>query len=159
MELLKHPRAPELRLHFREIVNGFKIHDSLCANNPDMDVSIQELHVIELLGDLGPQMMRELSNRLLVAVNTITNIVDHLERKNYAERIRNSDDRRVIHVRLTDKGRKMYEAITGTHVTFCTKMLETLNEDEQDIFMVLMRKIARSVSKRPPNSEADITVP
>jgi DNA-binding MarR family transcriptional regulator len=145
-------------LHFREIVNGFKIHDALCANDPGLDVSIQELHVIELLGDLGPQMMRELSDRLLVAVNTITNIVDHLERKHFAERIRSTEDRRVIHVSLTEKGKKMYEAFTGSHIDFCSKMLRTLNEDEQDILMVLMRKIARSASKRPPEDQGSDTI-
>lgn len=94
-------------------------------------------------------MMRELSEHLMVAVNTITNIVDHLERKQYAERVRSTEDRRVIRVVLTDKGRKMYDAFAGTHQQFCTKMLGSLNEDEQDILMVLMRKIARSARKRP----------
>ena len=120
-------------------------------------MSVQELHVIELLGDLGPLMMRELSEHLLVAVNTITNIVDHLERKQFAERLRSTEDRRVIHVKLTESGRKMYESFTGIHTQFCTKMLGTLNEDEQDILMVLMRKIARSASKRTPDQVVDQT--
>lgn len=145
------PKASELRLHFREIVNGFKLHDAVCAGDPDMNVSVQELHVIELLGDMGPLMMRELSEHLLVAVNTITNIVDHLERKLFAERVRSTEDRRVIRVNLTDKGRKLYEAFTGIHIHFCTQMLGSLNEDEQDILMVLMRKIARAAQKRQPS--------
>lgn len=144
-----HPRSSELRMHFREIVNGFKLNDALCANDAGLNVSVQELHVIELLGDHGAQMMRELSEHLFVAVNTVTNIVDHLERKQLAERVRSTEDRRVIHVKLTEQGNKMYDSITGIHFQFCSKMLGTLNEDEQDIFMVLMRKIARSASKRP----------
>jgi len=141
-------KASELRLHFREIVNGFKVHDSLCANNPEMNISIQELHLIELLGDDGPLMMRELSERLLVAVNTITNIVDNLEKKHYVERLRSTEDRRVIRVMLTQEGKTIYQSFLKTHVHFCNQMLSSLNEDEQDILMLLMRKIARSAQGR-----------
>lgn len=154
-KLSYHPRSSELRLHFREIVNGFKLNDALCANDESLNVSVQELHVIELLGDLGPQMMRELSEHLFIAVNTVTNLVDHLERKQLAERIRSTEDRRVIHVKLTDQGKQLYDAITAIHFQFCSKMLGSLNEDEQDILMVLMRKIARSASKRPAVSSVE----
>lgn len=148
-------KASELRLYFREIVNGFKIHDSHCANNPEMNISIQELHLIELLGDDGPLMMRELSERLLVAVNTITNIVDNLEKKRYVERLRSTEDRRVIRVMLTQEGKTIYQSFLKTHVHFCNQMLSSLNEDEQDILMVLMRKIARSAQGRGAVSSLD----
>jgi DNA-binding MarR family transcriptional regulator len=43
----------------------------------------------------------------MVRSSTITGVVDRLEKKGLAERIRNSPDRRVITIRLTEAGKKL----------------------------------------------------
>src|SRR5262249_379352 len=89
-------------------------------------------------------MMRQLAEFLTVAVNSVTSIVDNLERKGLVRRQRSADDRRVIRVELTDAGRLMYESIADVHLRLFRSMLGALTEDEQELFMVLFRKIARA---------------
>lgn len=114
------------------------------ANGPHVELNMQELRVIEFLGNEGPRMMRELAEHLTVAVNTITTIVDGLEKKELAARRRSEEDRRVVHVELTELGDEVYRSLVEVNLRLFRSMLGALTEDEQEIFMVLFRKIARA---------------
>src|SRR5262249_44109481 len=99
---------------------------------------------VEFLGAEGPRMMREVSEFLTVAVNSVTSIVDNLERKGLVRRRRSEEDRRVVRVELTDAGRITYQAAVNVHLRPCRRMPGALTEDEQEILLVLFRKIARA---------------
>src|SRR5262249_39860579 len=99
---------------------------------------------IEILGNSGPKMMRELAEHLAVAVNTMTSIVDSVERKQLVLRHRSADDRRVIRVELTESGQEVHKSLLEINLRLFRSMLGALTEDEQEIFMVLFRKIARA---------------
>ncbi|MCE9533015.1 MAG: MarR family transcriptional regulator [Planctomycetes bacterium] len=139
-------KAKQLRESIRDVIRQFRCSDTALANQPHGEISFPEVHIIEFLGDRKPCMMRELAEYLLVAVNTVTSIVDKLEQKQLVRRERDETDRRIVMVQLTDKGREAYQGILEARLNACRAMLTPLNEDEQDIFMVLMRKIAREGS-------------
>ncbi len=139
-------KVMQLSESMREVVRKFRCLDIAIAHQPHGELSIPEVHVIEYLGDKGVCMMRELAEYLLVAVNTITSIVDKLEEKRFVRRERDDSDRRIVMVRLTDRGNEAYLGIMDKRLSSCRTLLTPLNEDEQDIFMVLIRKIARSSS-------------
>jgi DNA-binding MarR family transcriptional regulator len=136
-------KAKQLRELIRDVVRQFRCLDAAVASQPHGEITIPEVHIIEFLGDRHSCMMRELAEYLLVAVNTVTTIVDKLEQKKLVRRERDETDRRIVMVQLTDKGREAYKGILEVRLSACRAMLTPLNEDEQDIFMVLMRKIAR----------------
>jgi DNA-binding MarR family transcriptional regulator len=46
---------------------------------------------------------------MMVKSSTVTGVVDRLEKKGIAERMRNSPDRRVITIQLTETGKKLAE--------------------------------------------------
>jgi DNA-binding MarR family transcriptional regulator len=46
---------------------------------------------------------------MMVNSSTVTGVVDRLEKKGFAERMRNSPDRRVITIQLTEAGKKLAE--------------------------------------------------
>ena len=137
-------KATELRLVVEDMIYQVRTLNAITCGGPHAELTVQELHVIEYLGDSGPRMMRELAECLLLAVNSVTSIVDKMERKDLVQRRRSDEDRRVVHVELTDAGRTMYEAAVKEKLQFLRGMLAVLNEDEREIFMVLFRKIARA---------------
>jgi DNA-binding MarR family transcriptional regulator len=50
--------------------------------------------------------LKELSDLMYLHVSTVSGIVDRLETAGYLSRMRRSDDRRAIHINLTEKGTK-----------------------------------------------------
>ena len=137
-------RAADLQEVFQDIVKQFTCVNAAAANGPHVELKMQELNVVEFLGNEGPRMMRELAEHLGVAVNSMTSIVDGVEHKGLVRRQRSEQDRRIIHVEMTDVGREVYQSYVEVKLRLFRTMLGALTEDEQEIFMVLFRKIARS---------------
>jgi len=137
-------KAKDLRDVVQDIMYQFRVVDGACANGPHADLSTQELRLLEHLGDRGPRMMRELAEFLLLAVNSVTSTVDNMEAKGLVRRKRSEEDRRVIEVELTEHGRAVYADAVQAKLRFLRCLLAALTEEEQEIYMVLMRKIARA---------------
>jgi len=137
-------RAADLQGVVQDILKQFQSVNAAVANGPHVELHVQELRVVEFLGIEGPHMMREIAEYLNVAVNSVTSIADNLEQKGLACRQRSDEDRRVIRIELTDAGRLMYQSLADMNFRLLRGMLGALTEDEQEIFMVLFRKIARA---------------
>lgn len=65
-----------------------------------------------------------------VKSSTITDMVDRLERDGLAERVRDSSDRRVVNVRLTDKGKKVKSEFTNKRRAEFQSIFSKLQEKE-----------------------------
>ncbi len=137
-------RATDLQDLVQAILERFHHLNAAAANGPHVELNMQELRAIEFLGNEGPRMMRQLAEHLTVAVNSMTSIADSLEHKRLVQRQRSEEDRRIVHVELTDAGREIYQSLRKVHLQLFRTMLGELTEDEQEIFLVLFRKIARA---------------
>jgi DNA-binding MarR family transcriptional regulator len=137
-------RAADLQEMVQDILKQFQSVNAAAANGPHVELNMQELRVVEFLGNEGARMMRELAEHLAVAVNSMTNIVDSLEQKLLVRRQRSEQDRRVIRVELTRPGSEIYQSLVETNLRLFRSMLGALTQDEQEIFLVLFRKIARA---------------
>ena len=136
--------ATELRELVQHFLQRFRAVDAAATNGPHADLSMQELRVVERLGDVGPTMMKELAEYMLLAVNSVTSLVDKLEEQSLVRRVRSSEDRRVVHVELTDTGRAAYRGAVDEKLSLLRLMLGGLEAAEQETFMSLFRKIARA---------------
>jgi len=137
-------RARDLQRLFTEIVKQFHSVNEMAASGPHANLSMQELRTVEVLGNEGPRMMRELAEYVAVAVNSMTSIVDGAERKSLVRRNRSDEDRRIVRVELTDAGRNAYHSLMEFKLQLYRTMLSALTEEEQQILMVLLRKVARA---------------
>ena len=55
--------------------------------------------------------LSELSERIRAQNSTVTGIIDRMERENLVSRERSKEDRRVVYIKLTAKGRRLAEEI------------------------------------------------
>lgn len=136
--------ASELHSLVQEFLQRFREVDATNANGPQADLSMQELRVVERLGDVRSTMMKELAEYMPLAVNSVTSLVDNLEKRGLVRRNRSMEDRRVVNVELTDDGQEVYRAAVNEKRSLLTRMLGKLNADEREVFMTLFRKIARA---------------
>ena len=141
-------KVRELREQVHRITHRIKAVDAACLGQIPSEVTLPEMRVIEVLGDHPGCIMRELADHLLAAVSTATGLVDKLVQKGLVRRERVDEDRRIVRAELSDAGREVYEAVMAMHMSFCRGMLATLNADEQEIYLVLMKKIARGLNSK-----------
>ena len=89
------------------------------------DLSIKEMHTIEAIGMYKKKTTTEVAKELSITTGTLTVAVNHLVRKGYVERLRSEDDRRVVKLGLTSKGRLVFRV----HNNFHKKMVEAVIVD------------------------------
>ena len=75
--------------------------------NKKYQVSAAQLNCILTLYEYGPLPPSKIANHMMVKSSTVTGVVDRLEKKGLAKRMRTSPDRRVITIQLTQAGNKL----------------------------------------------------
>ena len=75
--------------------------------NKTYQVSAPQLHCLLALYENGPLPPSQIARHIMVKSSTVTGIIDRLEQKNLVYRLRNSPDRRVITIQLTEAGREL----------------------------------------------------
>lgn len=136
-------RAIELKKNLDVISAHFQ---SLSSSTSGEELSLQELKIIDYIGRCESCIMREVSEYSQVAVSTMTGIIDKLEDKGLVKRERNDEDRRIVRVLLTSKGRKIYESYVENYLELSRRMLQSLDADEQKKYLELTKKIAQSAA-------------
>lgn len=78
----------------------------------------------------------------------MTVVVDNLEKRGLVERIHSSEDRRTVLVRLTRKGKKLFDEIFAQHAEYVGNLASVLTEREQGELGRLLKKLGMAL-KRP----------
>ncbi len=114
-------------------------------------LTIQEFRSLEFLASVEPRKTKDLAEYLGLAVNSVTDVVDALEKKGLARRQRDEADRRVVRIELTKAGRDAAQTITTSILDIYRTYLGALTVEEQETLLALYRKIARvAQSELPP---------
>jgi DNA-binding MarR family transcriptional regulator len=75
--------------------------------NKKYQISAAQLNCILTLYEFGSLPPSKIADHMMVKSSTVTGVVDRLEKKGLAERMRTSPDRRVITIQLTEAGKKL----------------------------------------------------
>ena len=97
------------------------------------DVSITDLHTIEAIGMYEKKMMSEVAKNLDITVGTLTVAVNKLVKKDYVQRFKSEDDKRIVLIGLTKKGRLLYRVHDKFHKDMVKETINGMSEDETRI--------------------------
>jgi DNA-binding MarR family transcriptional regulator len=89
--------------------------------------------------------MGELSSRLMVSNGNVTGLTEALVREGLVSRLPDPDDRRSLRIRLTDAGKRSFDAMTPVHERWIDQMMAGLDRAEMAHLLELLGKLKRSV--------------
>jgi MarR family transcriptional regulator, 2-MHQ and catechol-resistance regulon repressor len=107
-------------------------------------VTESQLGVLESLYHLGPLTQSQLCSKLLKSGSNLTTVLDNLERDGLVRRERDTADRRVQVVNLTDDGRRLIAEVIPVHVGRVERAFAALTADEQRELGRLCKKLGLS---------------
>ena len=113
----------------------------LSERNAIRDLTYSQFAVLEALYHLGPMTQGEVSHKVLKSGSNMTTVIDNLERDGLVRRVRDAEDRRVIHVHLTDAGSQKVEAVFPDHVAALVEEFSVLSATEQEKLGELCKKL------------------
>lgn len=104
-------------------------------------VSMTEVHAIEAIGINGSKTMSQVASKLDVTLGTLTTCINKLVSKGYVERIRDEEDRRIVLVSLTEKGKLVFKIHQNFHEEMIEHMILDLKLDEDEILLKSLERI------------------
>ncbi|MCI7790377.1 MAG: MarR family transcriptional regulator [Lachnospiraceae bacterium] len=107
------------------------------------DISNNDMHIIEAIGIDEPRKMSSIAKSLSITVGTLTTNMNNLEDKGYISRERSKTDKRVVLVRLTEKGRKAFFHHRDFHRQMIRSVVKDLEEDEMKVLIKCLQKLTR----------------
>ncbi len=89
-----------------------------------------QLWAIKVLADGTPLKVSELARRMYLHPATVVGIVDRLEGRELVTRTRSKEDRRVVEIELTERGRELVNQSPEVAQGLLVKGLETLSHEK-----------------------------
>jgi DNA-binding MarR family transcriptional regulator len=109
------------------------------------DLTGPQLTVVKMLEQIGELSLSGLSERIRAQNSTVTGIIDRMEREGLVARERSKEDRRVVFIRLTPKGKRLAEDVPVEPWKIFRSALESLTASEVRDLMKILGKVARKV--------------
>lgn len=127
------------------LVNLFKdimeLEGKALTSEEFSDISNNDMHIIEAIGIEEPKKSSEVAKLMSITMGTLTKAIDALSRKGYVDRERGTDDKRVVRLHLTDKGRKAYAHHQNFHKDLINNIKGDLSENEMTVLNSVLAKL------------------
>ena len=95
-------------------------------------------------GSLTPT---ELARFMFRSKHSITNIIDSLEKEGFVERHRDSEDRRIVNIKITTEGLKHVKERVDNENPIIGKLMSCLNEKETEQFLLYVNRLRKELIK------------
>jgi DNA-binding MarR family transcriptional regulator len=99
------------------------------------DLTNNDMHVIEAVGTGDGKNMSSIAKKLNITVGSLTTAMNSLVNKKYVERRRSEEDRRVVFVKLTQKGIKAYRHHEDYHRQMTQAVVDKLDDTEMPVLL------------------------
>lgn len=118
-----------------------KIEEKVLKQGPLSDLSVTEMHTLEAIGMYTQRTMSEVAQDLKITVGTLTTAINKLIKKDYVARKRIEEDRRVVLVELTKKGKLAYRLHEKFHNDMITATIDGISEGEEEVLISSLEKL------------------
>ncbi len=123
---------------FRDIMD---IEEQAIITPEFKDLTNNDMHVIDAIGTGAPKNMTSIARELSVTVGTLTIAMNSLVKKGYVVRERGQEDRRIVYISLSEKGRRAFDHHAEFHQEMIKGIQETLDEDEMHALVRALTKL------------------
>ena len=123
---------------FHEIL---ELEEKAIITDEFSDISNNDMHIIEAIGLGEGARMSVVAKRLNITVGSLTTSMNSLVKKGYVKRERGEEDRRVVYISLSDKGKKAFIHHARFHKEMITSIMDEFDDDEKRILIRGLTKL------------------
>ena len=129
-------------------LTGCKLKQYIAAmlRQKDVPLTPEQFMLIDLLWNQGEMSQQELADQLHKDKNSVTKLVDAIERKGFVVRRQNMSDRRSNTLVLTEKAESLKADAKQKGIDILDQMLEGISEEEIRTFLTTLRKLNMNMS-------------
>lgn len=135
----RHEVTPSLFLAFKKVLKCFYEIAQAYGMAP------AQLGALRKLWKNDGMTNTELGEQLFLKTSTVTALIDRMERDGFVFRERNKDDRRVVNIWLTEKGKELKDSVPDIESIIVEKLKAELSVAELKELIRLLNKVAEAL--------------
>lgn len=136
-----HETINDILVHlFNEI---WELEEDAIITDEYKDISNNDMHIIEAIGLGDDSTMSVVARKLGITAGSLTTSVNSLVNKKYIIRERSETDRRVVYIRLTEKGRRAYRHHEDFHMQMTDAVIRNLDENEIPVLLKTLESLSK----------------
>lgn len=109
------------------------------------DLTHKQFHYLQVIFKMKNPSLTELARELKLTKATVSVLVDNLTKKGYIKRIKSQTDKRVHHLYIDKKGKKISAIHKIAYEKMAEKISSGLSETETAILTDLLKKIVKKM--------------
>lgn len=121
--------------------HALKIEENSLIREEFKEISMNDMHIIDAIGDGNPKNMSSIAKIVGVTVGTLTIAMNNLVKKGYVIRTRSEADRRVVLISLAEKGKKAFKRHQEFHLEMIKAMRDGLSDEQCLVLMQAMKNL------------------
>lgn len=111
------------------------------------DLTSPQILVLSLLDEAKEMKISDIACSMGMADSNISGIVDRLEKTGLVERVRSTEDRRIVKVRLTDKVEEMEKNYVSELENYFSHLLSKFSQHELDEIIMSMEHLKNGLAE------------
>ena len=132
-----------------ELFNDILDVEAAALRNTEFEkLTVTEFHIIEAIGPDEDKTMSETAHLTGVTIGTLTTPINRLIRKGAVTRRRDEQDRRVVKISLTDKGRRAFQHHQAFHEEMTDSIMRMLHPEQNQVLMEALEAIQEFFSQK-----------
>ncbi len=105
------------------------------------DITVKQVSYLKAIDEQGDVTFSRLAEITRNSKPTITEMINRFETMDCVYRERSRNDRRVLYIRLTEKGRRIARAEENALSLLIERMRDSLDEEDMDLLVRILRKV------------------
>lgn len=110
-------------------------------------ITLPQFLILDFLSRQGQCQMNHLANFMHVTTAAMTGVIERLVRDGYAARVYDAKDRRIIKVRLTNKGNELVKRINRQRQKMIIKIFGNISEADCRNYLRILMQIKEILTK------------
>lgn len=104
-----------------------------------------EMEILQFIALKGQQRMKDIGEHFRVKLSTLTSIIDKIEDQKLVKRVNSREDRRVVYLGLSRKGKQVYEQYSRLLQLIGRRVRQQMNEPEFDSLLDGLAEFANEI--------------
>lgn len=110
-----------------------------------INITPEQFLVLDILWDKQSISQQNIADIIQKDKNSVTKIIDSLEKKNLVKRVVDKKDRRINKIELTEEASALEKKTTEVAINFMNDVIKGIDNQELDLFVNVMRKLKNNL--------------
>jgi len=134
-------RIEEVLIALRRVIRATDLHSKYLAKTTSL--TTPQILLLQKIHSKGQATIGELAGEISLSQATVTTILDRLEKRNLVYRQRSQEDKRKVHVHLTDEAIAILKNAPLPLQEHFTRQFETLQDWEKTMILSALQRLAQ----------------